>query len=170
MRTWAGAGMIALAVLAAPASPALAQSPVGRAVTAVGVSFLRSGDATALGFMVDTAKNFAVGESVGIGPVGDFGFYRHEDFTITSFFGGGRVTIGRGPVQVFGQTLVGYERCCGVSDFAWQPGGGLDIRVNAMLNIRSQMDLRIIRPGDGDGAQTFRDLRLSFGVSMPFGK
>ncbi len=168
MSSWAGAGMVMLALMAAPASTAFAQNPVGRAVTAVGVSFLRSGDATALGFAVDTAKNFAVGEAVGIGPVGDFGFYRHDDFTITSFLGGGRVTIGRGPVQVFGQMLVGYERCCGVSDFAWQPGGGLDIRVNAMINVRGQLDLRIIRPGEGPDAHTFRDVRLTFGVSMPF--
>ncbi len=155
------------------AAPARAQNPVNRGVIGVGASFLKSDDATAFGFAVDGAKNFAVGEHVGLGPVGDFAFHRYEDFTITSYMGGGRLTLGNREAQVFGQFLVGYEHCCGLNDFAWQPGVGLDIRITDLLNLRGQLDFRTVRvddPEDPAGTVSFRETRFTFGVSLPFGR
>jgi len=162
-------GLACVTVLSV-AVPAAGQSPVGRAVVGVGGSFLTSGGDTAFGFMVDAAKNFAVGEHVGIGPAGDFAFHRYEDFTITSYLGGGRLTLGNREAQIFGQFLVGYEHCCGFNDFAYQPGVGLDIRLTDMLNLRGQFDLRVVRIDGADGKVDFRERRFSVGVSLPFGR
>ncbi len=93
-----------------------------------------------------------------------------EDFTITSFLGGGRLTLGNREAQVFGQFLVGYEHCCGFNDLAWQPGVGLDIRITDLLNLRGQLDFRTVRVDAQDGPVSFREMRYSFGVSLPFGK
>jgi len=158
------------ALFVASVQPAGAQSPVGRAVVGVGGSFLASEGHTAFGFMVDAAKNFAVGEHVGIGPAGDFGFHRYEDFTITSFLGGGRLTMGNREAQIYGQFLIGYEHCCGFNDVAYQPGVGLDIRLTDLLNLRGQFDYRIVRIDGQDGKVDFRETRFSVGVSLPFGK
>jgi hypothetical protein len=156
-------------LLVAVAVPAAAQSPVGRASVGVGASFLRSEGLTASGVTVDGAKSFALGAHVGIGPAGDFSFHRFEDFTITSLMGGGRLTLGNNAAQIFGQALFGYERCCGVKDFAWQPGVGLDIRLTSMLNLRGQLDFRIVRAKGQGGPVDSRELRGWFGVSLPFG-
>jgi len=163
------AAAFGLAVLIGAALPAAAQSPVGRAVVGVGVSVLRSEEQQAIGFMVDAAKNFALGRVVVIGPVGDFALHRYEDFSITSLLGGGRLTLGGERVQVFGQALFGYERCCGVRDFAWQPGAGVDVRINRMLNIRGQFDVRMVRVKSGSVTDQFNEPRVSVGVSLPFG-
>jgi len=169
LRVLAGVGLGAVLTVGA-AVPAAAQNPLGRAVVGVGGSFLTSDGDTAFGFMVDAAKNFAVGEHVGLGPAGDFAFHRYEDFTITSFLGGGRLTLGNREAQVFGQFLVGYEHCCGFNDFAYQPGVGLDIRLTDFVNLRGQFDLRVVRIDGADGKVDFRETRFSVGVSLPFGK
>lgn len=161
--------ILSLALLLVPAAPAAAQNPVGRASIAVGASFLRSEGQTASGVTLDGAKSFAIAEHAGIGPVGDFSFHRYGDFTITSFMGGGRLTLGNRAAQIFGQVLAGYERCCGVKDFAWQPGVGLDIRITNLLSLRGQVDFRIVRAKGQGGPVDSRELRGWFGVSLPFG-
>lgn len=161
--------VLCITFLLATAAPAAAQNPVGRASIAVGASFLRSEGQTASGVTLDGAKSFAIAEHAGIGPVGDFSFHRYGDFTITSFMGGGRLTLGNREAQIFGQVLAGYERCCGVKDFAWQPGVGLDIRITNLLSLRGQVDFRIVRAKGQGGPVDSRELRGWFGVSLPFG-
>jgi hypothetical protein len=132
------------------------------------LSTLRSDGLTAVGLAIDLAHGFRVAEVVAIGPVADVGIHRSDDLIVSSWMGGGRLTIGRPAVRAFGQFLVGFERCCGVSDLAWQPGGGLDVRVTDRLNLRGQLDVRVVRIDAGGIVFRSRDARLTVGASLPF--
>ena len=85
---------------------------------------------------------------------------------MTSYLGGVRVAIpGNANVHPFAQFVLGAEHCCSSTDFALQPGVGVDIPINPTLNFRAQIDFRTVRV---DGA-SFNEQRYSFGVSMPVG-
>lgn len=137
-------------------------------VVGLGVSTLRSDGRTAVGVAMDVAHGFPVSDLVALGPVADFGLHRSDDVIVTSWLGGGRLTIGRPAARVFGQFLVGSERCCGVADLAWQQGGGIDVRVTDRLNLRGQFDVRVVRIEAGGIVFRSRETRLTFGVSLPF--
>jgi opacity protein-like surface antigen len=140
-----------------------------RPVLGVGVSFLYDNDDdTATGFWVDLVKNFKTTDTIGLGAVGDFAFHRFEgDVNITSYMGGFRVTgLGSARVRPFGQFLVGVESCCDSTEFAWQPGGGVDIVLTDKVNFRAQYDFRVVR----FEGENFDESRFSFGVSFPLGR
>jgi hypothetical protein len=169
-RTAVGALAGVLVALAA-ATPARGQTVDTRPLLGVGVSFLYDNeDDSATGAAVDVVQNFAVRSWLAIGAVGDFGIHRYSDgivdINVTSFMGGVRFTSFAGNrVQPFGQVLAGAERCCGSTDFAWQPGGGVDLVASAVVNLRAQVDFRIVR----FEGQSFNETRFTFGISVPIG-
>ena len=162
----------ALTALLVSTAPAMAQAASDRPLLAVGVSFLYDNeDESATGAAVDVVHNFAVRGSIGIGAVIDFGFHRYSEgvvnLNVTSFMGGVRFTsFASDRVRPFGQFLAGAERCCGSTDFAWQPGGGVDLVVTDTMNLRALVDFRVVR----FEGQDFRETRFTFGVSLPLGR
>lgn len=67
-----------------------------------------------------------------------------------NFMGGPRVILGTNPnVTPFAQVMLGGVRAGNnlggyVKEFAWQPGGGVDIRVSEHVAVRVQADWRFI--------------------------
>lgn len=152
---------VASALLLATAGSAHAQGTVG-----AGVSFLHSDGGTANGFTVDYSSVGGAKDKAAVGIVGDFGLSRDNGVTGTSYLGGVRVAIpGNEKVKPFAQFLLGAEHCCATTNFAWQPGAGVDIAINANLNVRAQVDFRRVR---ADGLD-FNEQRYTFGVSVPLG-
>lgn len=164
----AAAGILTIGTQAG--AQAVAETPV----LGVGVSFLSdngSGNETdiATGLFVDIAVPVSSTRTISIGAVGDFGFNRFTDgdVSITSYLGGVRFTgLSSDRIRPFGQFLIGMEHCCGGTDFAWQPGGGLDVVINEILNFRAQYDFRVVR----FEGENFNESRFLFGISMPVGR
>lgn len=148
------------------AAPSAAQSR--DTVAGVGVSLLRSDGVTAVGVALDIAHGFRTDELVTVGPVGDFGVHRTGDLVITSWMGGGRLTVGPAAARGFGQVLAGVERYRGVSDVVWQPGGGVEVRVTERLNLRGQFDVRVARVESNGVTFRSREYRFTIGASLPF--
>lgn len=147
------------ALLLATAVPAFAQGTLG-----AGLSFLHDDGATATGITVDYSNVKAAADKATVGFVGDFGLNHFDGATVTSYMGGVRVGIpGNAKVHPFAQFVLGAEHCCGDSNFALQPGVGVDIPINPTLNFRAQIDFRTVRV---DGA-SFNEQRYTFGVSVP---
>jgi hypothetical protein len=138
---------------------------------AVAVAFLRGEGQTAPGVAVDASVLVARRPAIALGVVGDFGLHRFNDLRITSMGAGARVTGRAGrDVQPFGQMLLGLERCCGSRDVFWQPGGGVDVRLTDRINVRGQLDVRLVRVALADAVTTVTETRFLFGVSMPLGR
>jgi opacity protein-like surface antigen len=158
-----------LTLLLASAAPAQAQVANDTPILGAGVSILfDNDDDSATGFWVDLAKNLKTTDTVGLGVVGDFGFHRFTDgdVNITSYMGGVRVAGLGSRVKPFAQFLVGVESCCDTTEFAWQPGGGVDIMINDRVNFRAQYDFRVVQ-FEGDAVD---ESRFSFGLSFPLGR
>jgi hypothetical protein len=158
--------ILAAIVLAAFAVPALAQP--GPAVrVAGGVSFLHDADAeqTAKGFAADVAFNFVTGK-VSVGAVGDVGVNKFDGCSEKSYSVGGRVTGNTPKVSPFGQFLIGKANCGGGdSETIWQPGFGVDVKLNDVVDFRGQFDIRVLRFIDGN----INEQRFWFGVSIKIG-
>jgi hypothetical protein len=149
------------AFLLATAAPAFAQGTVG-----AGLSFLHDDGATATGITIDYSNVKPSTDKATVGFVGDFGLNHFDGATVTSYLGGVRVGIpGSARVHPFAQFVLGAEHCCGDSNFAFQPGVGVDIPINPTLNFRAQIDFRTVRV---DGT-SFNEQRYTFGVSLPVG-
>ena len=94
------------------------------------------------------------------------------DLSAHSFMAGVRFRAESPKAIPFAQFLVGAVRGSAgflgqsdsSTDFAFQPGGGIDIRVTDRLAVRAQGDFRIIK-GDGDTTNQFR---VAFGVAIGF--
>lgn len=153
--------LFGVAFLLATAAPAFAQGTVG-----AGISFLHNTGDTAPGFTIDYATVKPATDKATVGFVGDFGLNRSNGVTVTSYLGGVRVGIpGNAKVHPFAQFVIGAEHCCSTTNFALQPGVGVDIPINPTLNFRAQIDFRTVRV-DGNG---YNGQRYTFGVSMPVG-
>ena len=162
----AAAAILGTILLACFATPALAQ-PGPQVRIAGGLSFLHDGNAeqTAKGVAADVAFNFVTGK-VSVGAVGDVGFNSFDGCTEKSFAAGGRVTGNTPKVSPFGQFLIGRASCGGGgSETIWQPGFGVDVRINDVLDFRGQVDIRSLRFEDG----SLNEQRFWFGVSIKIG-
>jgi len=148
------------------ATPALAQP--GPAVRiAGGLSFLRVSNAgqTAKGVAADVAFNFVTGK-VSVGAVGDVGVNSFAGCKEKSFAAGGRITGNTPTVSPFGQFLIGKANCGGGdSETIWQPGFGIDVKLNDVLDFRGQFDIRVLRFID----ENINEQRFWFGVSIKIG-
>ncbi len=150
------------AFLLAAAVPVAAQGTVG-----VGVSFLHDSSETAPGFTLDYSQPVVSNDGVSVAAVGDFGLNKFDGATATSYLGGVRV-LGNVSEQVgvFGQFLLGAEHCCDSTEFAFQPGFGIDIAINPQVNFRAQVDFRTVR----FEGENFNSQRYTFGISVPVGR
>jgi hypothetical protein len=150
--------ILAASLILASAAPAAAQGELG-----AGLSFLHDSESTGTGFTVDYAQSLG---SPTVKLVGDLGLNRFEGTTVSSYLGGVRV---QGAIHerasLFGQFLIGGENCCDSTDLAFQPGVGLNIAINPMLNLRAQVDFRTVR----FEGENFNSQRYTVGVSIPVG-
>jgi hypothetical protein len=149
------------ALLLATAAPVFAQGTVG-----AGLSFLHDDGATATGFTIDYASVKPATDKATFGFVGDFGLNKFDGGTVTSYLGGVRVAIpGNAKVKPFAQFVLGAEHAGGETDFALQPGAGVDFVVSPTLDVRVQIDFRNVRFDGG----SVNGQRYTFGVAIPIG-
>jgi opacity protein-like surface antigen len=99
------------------------------------------------------------------------------DANVHTFMGGARFVRRMDRVTPFAQVLVGLARAGGgvdflgvqisdaVTDFAIQPGGGVDVRLTERLSARVGADYRRIFSEDADGSE----LRFTGGIVVGFG-
>jgi len=157
------------ALLLALAAPAAAQGQSGAASSVpqpelgAGLSFLDSSD-TGTGITVDYGHPVVPFTWGALSAVGDLGLNHFDGATVSSYLGGVRVKGNVAPrISPFGQFLVGAEHCCGVTDFTLQPGVGVDVAINRMLNVRAQVDFRTVQAEQGN----VNTQRYTFGVVLP---
>ena len=156
-----GTGFVAVALVAALASPAFAQDKPGD--VAVGLSILGDNGGVGLqGSLSNKIKDLANDKI--LSWVADVSFHHNSilDVGFTTFFVQGGARVG-GPINDktdwFGQGLIGIVRrsCCGVSDTAVviTPGGGIDYAINEKMKVRGQLDIPISLEGDGGSTTRF---------------
>jgi hypothetical protein len=98
--------------------------------------------------------------------VGEFSFSHFTGASVMTFMGGFRAAERIAPkVKVFGQFLAGALHVFGETDFAVQPGGGVDVAVNPRFDLRIRLDFPIDF-FDG-GHQTGK--RFGVGIVIPVG-
>jgi hypothetical protein len=161
-------GLLALVALAISVFPASAQSvSSSRYDVAGGYAFMRDQDIADNN--PDISANFpagwmaAVGGTLpsGFGVVGEVsGSYKtvsipgdQPKLRVYTFLGGPRFRKSLARIAPFGQVLFGVARATTsvltvtetASDFAYQPGGGVDLDVSGRLGVRIEGDYRIIR-------------------------
>jgi hypothetical protein len=101
--------------------------------------------------------------------LGEAGFNHFENATVSSFMGGLRLRFPNFSAEVlpFAQFVLGLYHCCGVNDFAIQPGGGLDFKVgDDRFRIRAQVDVRHVF----DSFSDFNAVRVSAGIVVPLNR
>jgi hypothetical protein len=119
------------------------------------------GDTSAAGAHFDVAG--AIGG--GLDLVGEVGFNHFEGTTVQSYLGGARYILphaASGSYTPFAQVLVGAWRCCDgdISEFALQPGFGVDFETGKGFAVRGQIDYRrVFFEGEGEN-----HVRVSAGV------
>jgi hypothetical protein len=85
--------------------------------------------------------------------------------SIYNFMGGPRFMLhGNQDITPFAQVLLGGIRVGNnyggyVSNFAWQPGGGVDVALRHTIAVRLQGDLRLIQSGG-----TIKEFRFASGI------
>lgn len=141
-----------------------------------GYAFVRDGDDfnLPLGWAASVAKNLGPW----LGVVGDVsGSYRTDEgvrYNIHNFLGGTRFSLRRKTLTPYGEVLFGLSRSSvsfdegsipgfetgSSSDFAYQFGGGIDIRWRPGVAFRTGLDLRSIAAAGG----TARQVRFIAGV------
>lgn len=120
-----------------------------------------------VGLHVDVAKRFLQGRKMNVAGVGEIGFNHFEDATLSSYLGGVRFAGNYSrKFQPFAQVLLGVEHCCSATNFAIQPGAGIDIPWKPQFAIRGQVDWRHVNNDfdDADG------LRIAVGVVFPLNR
>jgi hypothetical protein len=174
-------GTLFVFTLIAVAGPAAAQTTVPRADVAVSYSILRDFDLDEtfpVGWVAAVAGNLTDQLAV-VGEVG--GNYTSIDVFATSidlnvhtFLGGVRyASRANADYMPFAQFLAGAARASGGAfgvsasntGFALQPGGGVDIALNAGTAVRVQADYRAVR----DSGDTTSEFRFAAGVVFNLG-
>lgn len=120
-----------------------------------------------VGVHFDVAQRFLRGNSMNVSGVGEIGFNHFEDATLQSYLGGVRFAGSYSRrFQPFAQVLLGAEHCCDSTNFAIQPGFGIDIPWRPAFAIRGQVDWRHVYSDfdDADG------LRIGVGVVFPLNR
>jgi len=99
--------------------------------------------------------------------VGEFSFSHFTGASVTTFMGGFRAAERVAPnVKVFGQFLAGMLHSFGETDFAVQPGGGVDITVNPRFDVRIRLDF----PIDFFDGLHQTGTRFGIAIVVPIGK
>lgn len=120
-----------------------------------------------VGVHFDVAQRFMRSGSLNVSGVGEIGFNHFEDATLQSYLGGVRFAGSYSrKFQPFGQVLLGVEHCCDATNFAIQPGVGVDIPWRRAFALRAQVDWRHVNSDfdDADG------LRVGVGVVFPLNR
>jgi hypothetical protein len=146
----------ALVLLFGLATPTAAQGRLG-----AGVSWLDEAG-TGTGMTFDYAHPIVPFTTGTLSAVGDLGFNWFDGTTVSSYLGGVRYQLSFGRVAPFGQFLLGAEHCCGATDFAIQPGFGVDITITPLVGFRGQVDFRNVALEGGD----LNGQRYTFGISL----
>ncbi len=158
----------ALFALAVSVAPAAAQSaPPTRYDVAAGYAFMRDQDLA--NSNPDISANFPAGWMAsaggnlwsGLGVAGEVsGSYKtvsipgeQPKLRVYTFLAGPRIKKSRSRVAPFGQVLFGAARASTsvstvtetVTDFAYQPGAGVDLDLSGRVGLRIEGDYRIIR-------------------------
>jgi hypothetical protein len=98
--------------------------------------------------------------------LGHFGVTRFDFGSATSIMGGARAAFrleNNERILPFVHVLIGMERCCGGSDFAIEPGGGIFYRYSPAFDIVVQANFRRVSfEGGSDMHQQY-----SVGLSIP---
>jgi hypothetical protein len=161
--------LVALLV-AVGVSRAAAQSAVQDSQTAVDLSydFISKSETSHIGFHIGPWLNLWATEQAILRLMGEFGVTKFDFGSVLSIQGGARYVFtltGQPKLRPFVQGLVGFERCCGSTDFSIQPGGGIFYAYSDRFDIIAQADFRHVRyEGFSDTHQ-----RYSVGISIPVG-
>ena len=151
--------LLLVGVLVTPLAAQAQDTP--RLEVAAGYAFLRDQD-TALNFPVGWVASASGKITSSLGIVGAAGgSYKtlsipgdHPKLRVYAFMGGPRYTVrAKSKMPLFGQVLFGSARASSrvsgvgdsVRDFAYQPGGGVDLRVRSNMGVQLEGDYRIIR-------------------------
>jgi hypothetical protein len=171
--------MVALSLglsLAAP-MPAAAQGEL-----AGGLSFMNGDGGTGTGFVVDYSRPFAPAMPGWFGWVADLSMHDDDDVRVTTVMGGVRYSRRAGDrLTWFVQGLAGLGRIsatgdvadqcdtfdvdCSDNDWAFAPGGGVNVPVGRRAALRGQIDFVTIA---AEGA-SLDVRRFWFGVSLRLG-
>ena len=119
------------------------------------------------GVHFDVAQRFLRGNRMNVSGVGEVGLTHFEDFNFQSYLAGVRFAGSYNrKFSPFVQLLLGAEHCCNNTNFAIQPGVGVDIPWKPQFAIRGQVDWRHVNSDldDADG------LRVAVGVVFPLNR
>lgn len=120
-----------------------------------------------VGLQADVAQRFLIGSDLSASALGEIGYNHFENDNVSSYFGGLRFQGTYRRFAPFAQVLLGVERCCGQpSEFAIQPGVGIDMAARSRFSLRAQIDWRHITRDrdDVDG------LRVGLGLVFPLSR
>jgi hypothetical protein len=96
-----------------------------------------------------------------VGVVWDFG--RYQGLPLDFHMGGVRIRVPHRRITPFMQVLVGRAP---LDDFAFQPGGGVDLRVHRHLDARVAADVKM----SGDDGSAYYAVRFSAGLVVSIGR
>lgn len=164
--------VLSLLVTATLAAPAAAQDSAQRTLGSY---------ATELSFQYSILRDYGETGPYGIGMdfgkaitnrislVGEFNLHKftESDETYTQAAAGARVGHMLGSrTRLFFQAVAGPQNSWGATGFVIQPGAGVNIRMSRRIDTKFQVDFGILR-WEGE---TYQQVRVSFGVGLPFGK
>src|SRR5207249_11389904 len=111
-------------------------------------------ETSSVGMHFDVSKTIVMRSGANIEGVGELGFNHVEGAPFSSFLEGGRVSGQINPqLTAFFQFLLGAHHCCDSTDFAIQPGVGIDYDWNSIVTLRVQLDFRrVFFEGDTEAA------------------
>ena len=103
-----------------------------------------------------------------LSAVGELGFNHFSGATVSSFLVGGRIPVGTiATYEPFFQLLLGIHHCCRSTNFALQPGVGVDFPTTRNFRIRAAFDVRRVFAND---SEDFNGIRLSGGIVFPLNR
>jgi len=173
-RRLSGVCLLTVLILSAGAGTAVAQEADSYGFAASGsydLVYHQVEDTSNVGLHVDISK--ALGSTVDdkrISVVGEIGVNHFFNATETSYLAGGRIPIlTTDSYEPFVQVLLGAQHCnlCASTNFALQPGGGVDFHTKHAFKIRAAFDIRHVFIKDVEDYNAFR---LSGGIVIPLGR
>lgn len=150
--------------------PAAAQSAVQESPAAVDLSYnlLSKSESSSLGFHLGYWQVWRESETASLRWLGELDVTKFEFASVTAVQGGVRYVMklqNQPRLRPFVQGIVGFEHCCGSTDLAISPGGGIFYAYSDRFDIIAQVDFRHVRyDGFSDTHQ-----RYSVGISLPVG-